>query len=93
MTSGTGFPYHGCIEFEWDEVKAAGNYSKHGISFDLAKDVFKDVFALEFPDDREDYGEHRFLIIGTAEKVLAQCDLYGEAGRCSANFSAKSDKQ
>ena len=39
----------------------------HGVSFELAKTVFKDPFAIERLDDREDYGEERFVIIGMAE--------------------------
>ena len=39
----------------------------HGVSFDLAKTVFKDPFAVERLDDREDYGEARFVLIGMAE--------------------------
>ncbi|HTT65764.1 MAG TPA: BrnT family toxin [Bryobacteraceae bacterium] len=39
----------------------------HGVSFDLAKEVFKDPFAIERLDDREDYGEERFVIIGMAQ--------------------------
>ena len=38
---------------------------------ELAKTVFKDPFAIERLDDRENYGEERFVIIGVAEgKVL-----------------------
>ena len=29
--------------------------------------MFADPFAVEFLDDREDYGEERFVIIGMAE--------------------------
>jgi putative transcriptional regulator len=37
------------------------------VSFGLAKTVFKDPFAIELVDDREDYGEERFVIVGMAE--------------------------
>jgi hypothetical protein len=37
------------------------------VSFDLAKTVFKDPFAIERLDDREEHGEERFVIIGAAE--------------------------
>ncbi len=37
------------------------------MSFDLATTVFKDPFAVERRDEREDYGEQRFVIIGMAE--------------------------
>jgi uncharacterized protein len=33
--------------FEWDDAKAAANYAKHGVTFDAARDVFKDAFAIE----------------------------------------------
>lgn len=38
----------------------------HGVSFELAATVFKDPFAIELLDDREDYGEERFVMIGMA---------------------------
>lgn len=46
-------------EFDWDPAKAAQNLADHGVSFDMAEDVFKDPFALEWLDDREDHGEDR----------------------------------
>jgi len=57
-------------DFEWDEAKAADNDAKHGVSFDMATLVFEDPFAIERLDDREDYGEDRFILIGLAEGVL-----------------------
>jgi hypothetical protein len=53
--------------FEWDDDKAANNYAVHGISFETAQGVFKDPFAIEWLDDREVYGEDRFVIIGMVE--------------------------
>ena len=44
------------LEFEWDDAKATENYARHGVSFDLAKKVFNDPFAVERIDDRQDYG-------------------------------------
>ena len=43
------------------------NLRAHGVSFDLAKAVFNDPFATERLDDREDYGEERFVIVGRVE--------------------------
>jgi uncharacterized protein len=54
-------------EFEWHKAKAEANFRRHGVSFDLAKTVFNDPFAIERVDDREDFGEERFVIIGAAE--------------------------
>lgn len=55
------------LEFEWHEAKAEANWRNHGVSFELAKTVFNDPFAIERIDDREDYGEQRFVIVGMAE--------------------------
>ena len=55
------------LEFEWDKAKAEANFRRHGVSFDLAKAVFRDPFAIERLDDREEYGEKRFVIVGAAE--------------------------
>jgi hypothetical protein len=57
-------------DFEWDAAKASDNYAKHGVSFETARAVFKDVFAVEGLDDREDYGEDRFTITGMAAGTL-----------------------
>jgi uncharacterized protein len=52
--------------FEWDTNKAASNYAKHGVTFEAAKGVFKDPFAIEQLDDRANYGEDRFILLGMA---------------------------
>lgn len=57
-------------EFEWDDAKAADNFAKHGISFDAASRVFQDPFAIERLDDRRDYGEERFVIVGMVDERL-----------------------
>ncbi|MGH6847126.1 MAG: BrnT family toxin [Methylocella sp.] len=56
--------------FQWDAAKAAEYYAKHGVRFEAARDVFKDPFAIEQIDDRENYGEDRFIIIGMASGRL-----------------------
>jgi uncharacterized DUF497 family protein len=57
-------------KFQWDDRKAASNAVDHGVSFDAARDVFKDPFAVEQLDDRENCGEDRFTIIGMARGRL-----------------------
>jgi hypothetical protein len=66
------------MEFEWHDAKAEANLQAHGVSFDLAKTVFKDVFAVERLDDREDYGEERFVVIGMAEGSVALFVAFAE---------------
>ena len=50
-------------EFEWDDDKAAANAEKHGVTFEQARSVFRDPFAIELLDDREDYSEDRYILI------------------------------
>ena len=66
------------LEFEWDAAKAEANLEAHGVSFDLATTVFKDPFAVERLDDREDYGEQRFVIVGMAEGDVVLFVAYTE---------------
>jgi uncharacterized DUF497 family protein len=53
------------LEFEWDEVKARTNLEKHGVSFFTAVATFRNE-RLEAIDDREDYGEVRWIALGRA---------------------------
>lgn len=66
------------LEFEWHPAKAEANLQAHGVSFDLAKTVFRDPFAVERLDDREDYDEERFVIIGMAEGHVVLFVAYAE---------------
>ena len=52
------------MEFEWNENKNQKNKEKHGFGFEEAKDVFKDKKRLELKDERKDYGEDRWKVIG-----------------------------
>jgi uncharacterized DUF497 family protein len=56
--------------FEWDDIKAATNLVNHGVSFERARLVFADPFAIGELDDREDYGEDRFIMVGIVEGTL-----------------------
>src|SRR5258706_6015593 len=66
------------LEFEWHASKVAANLRDHGVSFELAKIVFRDPFAIERPDDRDDYGEERFVIIGLAQGSVVLYVAYTE---------------
>jgi uncharacterized protein len=56
--------------FQWDDTKAVANHAKHGVTFEAARDVFKDPFAIEQIDDRQNYGEERWVILGMAQDRL-----------------------
>ena len=51
------------LQFEWDADKAAANLTKHGVSFLTAAETFAEAIV-ERIDDREDYGEARFVGLG-----------------------------
>ena len=57
-------------EFEWDEAKAARNLKKHHVSFEDARLVFADAYAVERLDERANYGEDRMVVIGRAKGRL-----------------------
>lgn len=57
-------------EFEWDDQKAARNVALHGVTFEMASVIFRDSFAIDWRDDREDYGEDRYVAIGLVEGRL-----------------------
>jgi uncharacterized DUF497 family protein len=57
-------------KFQWDDAKAASNFARHGVSFEAAREVFKDPFALDWLDESEDYGKERFAVIGMSERRL-----------------------
>jgi uncharacterized DUF497 family protein len=75
-------------EFEWDDEKAARNAVKHGVTFDEARSVFRDPFAVELLDDRKDYGEDRYILIGmSAASVLVV--VYMERNKRNRIISAR----
>lgn len=59
------------MAFDWDPEKDAANREKHGIGFGEACRIF-DGPVLTRADDREDYGEPRFISLGalTPEAVI-----------------------
>ena len=72
--------------FEWDDEKAALNWRRHGVAFSLAVLAFRDPFALEWIDDREDYGEERINLLGRCEDALLHV-TYTERGERMASVS------
>ena len=52
--------------FAWDERKRLANVRKHDIDFRDAPKIFRG-FTLTAEDNRESYGERRFLTLGLLE--------------------------
>lgn len=55
--------------FEWDEAKNEINIRKHGIDFADVKDMFNHPM-LTMLDEREDYGEERWIGIGWMQQLM-----------------------
>ncbi|MDQ0469662.1 BrnT family toxin [Labrys wisconsinensis] len=81
--------------FQWDDRKAIANYQKHGVTFEAARDVFKDPFALEWLDDRADYGEDRFVILGMVDHriLFVAYAMRGDAVRIISARGAEPHEQ
>ena len=52
------------MPFEWDEAKNWINRKKHGVSFETAKLVFDDPYALTQKDATHYDKEERFITLG-----------------------------
>ena len=51
------------MNFEWDEQKNRVNIQKHGVDFADAAELFGSPMLIAL-DDREDYGETRWIGLG-----------------------------
>lgn len=52
------------LTFEWHDKKAIINLRKHKVSFEEAKTVFDDPFAITIPDPDHSIEEERYVDIG-----------------------------
>jgi uncharacterized DUF497 family protein len=75
--------------FEWDEVKAAANLRKHGVSFEDAASVFSDALAYTFDDPDHSVGERRLLTFGFSQSGRLLAVVHAERGRAIRIISAR----
>ena len=87
------------LKFEWDRNKNEINKKKHGLSFETAREVFYDEFAILFDDPDHSIEEDRFLIIGSikAEQICIVSHCYRDSENririISARRATKSEQQ
>ena len=86
------------LRFEWDPNKNEVNKTKHGLSFETAKEVFYDEFAILFDDPDHSIDEDRFLIIGSIKTeqicIVSHCYRDDDLIRIiSARKATKAEKQ
>jgi uncharacterized protein len=79
------------MRFEWDPVKAALNAKKHKVTFEMAKTVFYDDFAVQFFDEEHSFDEERFLLLGMTSdaRLLLVCHCEREDGEVIRIISAR----
>ena len=79
------------MKFEWDLTEAAANVKKHQVSFEEAKSVFYDEFALQFFDEDHSSGEERFLMLGMSSgaRILIVCHCERDHGEVIRIISAR----
>lgn len=80
--------------FEWDPQKNETNKRKHGISFETAREVFSDEFAILFDDPDHSLDEDRFLIIGAirTEQICIVSHCYRDNDRIRIISARKATK-
>jgi uncharacterized DUF497 family protein len=79
------------MRFDWDPSKAAANLKKHRVSFDEAKTVFFDDFAVQFFDEEHSDTEERFIMLGMSSnaRLLVVCHCERAGGEVIRIISAR----
>jgi uncharacterized DUF497 family protein len=67
------------MNFEWDEIKNRANQRKHGLTFEVAQEVFSDPLALVLPDPGF-HDEIRWRIIGKVRDLTIILVVFVERG-------------
>ena len=68
------------LKFEWDTEKDKANLKKHAISFNEARSVFYDEYAIQFFDPDHSDTEDRFILLGISNLLnnLVVCHCFRE---------------
>ena len=79
------------MKFDWGQAKANANSKKHGVTFEEARSVFFDEFAVQFFDEDHSSEEERFLLLGLSSdaKLLLVCHCEREQGNVIRIISAR----
>jgi uncharacterized protein len=79
------------IAFEWSQAKSQANLKKHGVSFEEAKSVFFDEYAVQFFDEDHSSEEDRFIMLGMSNqsRVLVVCHCERADGHVIRIISAR----
>ena len=60
------------MKYEWDEVKRQSNIDRHKVDFLDVLPLFVNPEAIRLEDNRRDYGEIRYILLGEIDERLFQ---------------------
>jgi uncharacterized DUF497 family protein len=60
------------MKYEWDEVKRQSNIDRHKVDFIDVLPLFANPEAIRLEDNRRDYGEIRYILLGEIDERLFQ---------------------
>ena len=78
--------------FQWDNEKAAANFTKHGVAFQEAVTAFLDAFAVERIDNRENYGEERINMLAICRGTILHITYAERGGRIRIISARQAEK-
>lgn len=86
--------YNNYVKIEFDDAKREWTLRVRGLDFAKAEQIFEG-FTLTFDDDREDYGEDRFLTYGLLQQVIVACvwTFRGDGRRIISLRKAEKDER
>ena len=77
------------MKFAWDRKKATANVRKHGVSFEEAATVFRDVLSATGSDPDHSVGEFRFVTFGMSKQGRLLVVSHTEEGDIIRIISAR----
>jgi hypothetical protein len=77
------------MRFSWDPKKAAANLRKHGVSFEEASTVFRDVLSATGSDPDHSVAERRFVTFGNSNQNRLLVVSHAEEGDTIRIISAR----
>ena len=79
------------LKFEWELPKASTKFKKHQVTFEEARSVFHDEFAVQFFDEEHSSEEDRFLMLGMSSgaRLLIVCHCERVQGQVIRIISAR----
>jgi len=73
----------------WDPEKARANLRKHGVPFEEAATVFRDVLSVTISDPLHSIEESRFVTIGRSDRGRTLVVIHWEVGETIRIISAR----